>query len=170
MKVFEKPFDHSMSVSEIIYWALISLLLFGSELVFFKIAEQFSIIDKPNQRSSHSIPVMRGGGIIFILAILAWFVSTDFPFYFFVAGSLLIAIISFLDDIISLNPLVRFFIHLVSVLLLLIQLWPISWPIYLLILSVIVIIGTLNTFNFMDGINGITGIYALVTITESISK
>lgn len=165
MKVFEKPFDHSMSVSEIIYWALISLLLFGSELVFFKIAEQFSIIDKPNQRSSHSIPVMRGGGIIFILAILAWFVSTDFPFYFFVAGSLLIAIISFLDDIISLNPLVRFFIHLVSVLLLLIQLWPISWPIYLLILSVIVIIGTLNTFNFMDGINGITGIYALVTLT-----
>lgn len=153
-----------MTVSEIIYWAFIPLLLVGSELIYFKIAERFSIIDKPNQRSSHSLPVIRGGGIIFVVAIVAWFVSTDFLFYFFVIGTLLIAIVSFLDDILSLNPLVRFSIHLVAVLLMLIQLRPTSWPIYLVVLSVVVIIGTLNTFNFMDGINGITGIYALVTL------
>jgi len=153
-----------MSVSEITYWSLISLLLFSGELVYFKMAERFSIIDKPNQRSSHSLPVIRGGGIIFVVAIVAWFVSTDFLFYFFVIGTLLIAIVSFLDDILSLNPLVRFSIHLVAVLLMLIQLRPTSWPIYLVVLSVVVIIGTLNTFNFMDGINGITGIYALVTL------
>lgn len=153
-----------MAVSEIIYWALISLLLVGTELIYFKIAERFSIIDKPNQRSSHSVPVIRGGGIIFVWATLAWFCSNDFPFPFFIAGILLIAIISFLDDITSLNPLVRFSIHLVSVLLMLIQLSPINWPIYLVLLAVVFIIGTLNAFNFMDGINGITGIYSLVTL------
>jgi len=153
-----------MAVSEIIYWAFIPLLLVGSELIYFKIAERFSIIDKPNQRSSHSLPVIRGGGIIFVVAIVAWFVSTDFLFYFFVIGTLLLAMVSFLDDILSLNPLVRFSIHLVAVLLMLIQLRPTSWPIYLVVLSVVVIIGTLNTFNFMDGINGITGIYSLVTL------
>ncbi len=153
-----------MKVSEIIYWSLLSLLLVSGELIYFKIAERFSIVDKPNQRSSHYVPVIRGGGIIFLVAILCWYVTNTFSASYFVIGALLIAIVSFLDDIISLNPLARFSVHLISVLLLLAQLWPISWPIYLLVLSVVFIIGTLNAFNFMDGINGITGIYALVTL------
>jgi UDP-N-acetylmuramyl pentapeptide phosphotransferase/UDP-N-acetylglucosamine-1-phosphate transferase len=90
-----------MSVSEITYWSLISLLLFSGELVYFKMAERFSIIDKPNQRSSHSVPVIRGGGIVFIMAIICWYVTNNFSSPFFVIGALLIAIVSFLDDIIS---------------------------------------------------------------------
>jgi UDP-N-acetylmuramyl pentapeptide phosphotransferase/UDP-N-acetylglucosamine-1-phosphate transferase len=107
---------------------------------------------------------IRGGGIIFIIAILIWFYTSNFLWPWFVLGACAIAVISFLDDVISLNQLVRFLVQLISVLLLFLQVWPISWPIYLLLIALIVCIGALNAFNFMDGINGITGVYALVAL------
>ena len=47
-------------------------ILLIAELVYFKIADHFNIIDKPNERSSHSTIVLRGGGIIFSLSMIAW--------------------------------------------------------------------------------------------------
>jgi UDP-N-acetylmuramyl pentapeptide phosphotransferase/UDP-N-acetylglucosamine-1-phosphate transferase len=82
----------------------------------------------------------------------------------FVAGTVTIAVISFLDDVITLDPGIRFTIQLVAALLLFYQLWPLDWPLYLCLAAVIVCIGTLNAFNFMDGINGMTGVYATVTL------
>lgn len=49
---------------EFIY-IFIFILLFILEISYFKIANRFNIIDKPNERSSHSSIVLRGGGIIF---------------------------------------------------------------------------------------------------------
>ena len=151
-----------MELNQTLYFSLIGLLLFLIELIYFRVAIRFGIVDKPNSRSSHAKPAIRGGGIIFVFAVLAWSVSNNFSLHWFVLGAGAIAVISFLDDVMSLNPLVRFLIQLLAVLLMFYQLWPISWPIYLLVLAVIVCIGTLNAFNFMDGINGITGVYALV--------
>lgn len=153
-----------MELNQTIYFSFIGLLLFAIELVYFRVAIRFGIVDKPNSRSSHVKPAIRGGGIIFIFAILAWSMSHNFSLHWFVLGACAIAVISFLDDVMSLNPSVRFLIQLLAILLLFYQLWPISWPVYLLLLAVIVCIGTLNAFNFMDGINGITGVYALVTL------
>ncbi len=153
-----------MELSEFFYFLLIGFLLLAVELAYFRVAAKFSIIDKPNSRSSHVKPVTRGGGIIFIFALLAWFFTKDFLLPWFIFGATIIAIISFLDDVMSLNPLVRFSAQLIAVLLMFYQLIPISWPIYLLLAAVIVCIGTLNAFNFMDGINGITGVYALVSL------
>lgn len=42
------------------------------ELAYFKVADRFNIIDKPNERSSHSTIVLRGGGIIFVLSLFVW--------------------------------------------------------------------------------------------------
>ena len=55
-------------------WAYISIavILLVAELVYFKIADHFNIVDKPNERSSHSRIVLRGGGVIFTLSIFAW--------------------------------------------------------------------------------------------------
>jgi UDP-GlcNAc:undecaprenyl-phosphate/decaprenyl-phosphate GlcNAc-1-phosphate transferase len=153
-----------MELNEILYFSLIGLLLFAIELIYFRVAIRFGIVDKPNSRSSHVKPAIRGGGIIFVFATLAWSISRDFSLPWFLMGVCAIAIISFLDDVMSLNPTVRFLIQLLAILLLFYQLWPISWPFYLLVLAVIVCIGTLNAFNFMDGINGITGVYALVAL------
>jgi UDP-GlcNAc:undecaprenyl-phosphate/decaprenyl-phosphate GlcNAc-1-phosphate transferase len=153
-----------MELNQTFYFSIIGLLLVAIELIYFRIAIRFGIVDKPNSRSSHVKPAIRGGGVIFVFAILAWFFSNHFSLPWFVLGACAIAVISFLDDIMSLNPLVRFLIQLLAVLLMFYQVWPISWPIYLLVLAVIVCIGTLNAFNFMDGINGITGVYALVAL------
>ena len=51
-------------------YGIIFVILLVLELVYFKIADKFNIIDKPNERSSHSTIVLRGGGIIFLLG--AW--------------------------------------------------------------------------------------------------
>ncbi|MFM9840745.1 MAG: MraY family glycosyltransferase [Cyclobacteriaceae bacterium] len=153
-----------MELNQTLYFSLIGLLLFAIELIYFRVAIRFGIVDKPNSRSSHVKPAIRGGGIIFVFAVLVWSGSHDFSLPCFVFGACAIAVISFLDDVMSLNPLVRFLIQLLAVVLLFYQIGPSSWPAYLLVLAVIVCIGTLNAFNFMDGINGITGVYALVAL------
>ena len=51
---------------------IITALLLILELLYFKIADRFNIIDKPNERSSHSSIVLRGGGVIFSLSMVAW--------------------------------------------------------------------------------------------------
>ena len=59
-------------------YVIIFALLLVSELIYFKIADKFNIIDKPNERSSHSTIVLRGGGIIFSLSMVVWAVMMVF--------------------------------------------------------------------------------------------
>lgn len=145
--------------------ALVILIsLFAMELAYFKIADRYNIIDKPNARSSHQTITLRGGGIIFSLAGLIFFFLSGFEYPYFITGLLAIAIISFLDDILTLNNKVRLSIHLISVLLMFYQwqLFTYSW--YWLIIALVFVIGTINAYNFMDGINGITGSYSLLAV------
>ena len=53
-------------------YLIIAVLLVAAELLYFKIADKCNIIDKPNERSSHSTIVLRGGGVIFPLSMLVW--------------------------------------------------------------------------------------------------
>ncbi len=53
-------------------YLIIAALLVVAELAYFKIADKFNIIDKPNERSSHSTIVLRGGGIIFAISMVIW--------------------------------------------------------------------------------------------------
>ena len=53
-------------------YLIIAVLLLAAELIYFRIADKCNIIDKPNERSSHSTIVLRGGGIIFSLSMIAW--------------------------------------------------------------------------------------------------
>lgn len=55
-----------------IEYIVIAIVLLAAELVYFKIADHFNIIDKPNERSSHSTIVLRGGGVIFSLSMIVW--------------------------------------------------------------------------------------------------
>lgn len=52
-----------------ITYIIIAILLLGLELLYFYVADKFNIIDKPNQRSSHTNITLRGGGIIFLLGL-----------------------------------------------------------------------------------------------------
>lgn len=147
-----------------LYYFIVGVSLLIIEVAYFRIAIRYNIIDRPNDRSSHVNHAIRGGGVIFIVAVLIWFFTHELLWPWFICGAVGIAAISFLDDIISLDPAVRAVVQLMAVVLLFIQVWPLEWPVQLIIIAVVVCIGALNAFNFMDGINGITGVYALVAL------
>ncbi len=140
----------------------IVIVLLVVELAYFKIANRFDIIDKPNDRSSHTEVTIRGGGIIFYIAIFIFFVLNDFEYPLFFIGLSAATVLSFLDDVVTLSSKVRLPIQFISVALMLFQVIGDQWV--LLAISLIIATGILNAYNFMDGINGITGIYSLAVL------
>lgn len=139
-------------------------------LVYFKIADKYNIIDKPNHRSAHTQITLRGGGIIFPVSFILFCLfnlnETIDHSWSFGLGLLAICTVSFIDDIKPLSNRIRLSVHLISVILLLYFTGAFSlmpywvWPILF-----ILVIGTLNAYNFMDGINGMSGTYSLVTLS-----
>ena len=161
-------------------YILIAVLLVVAELIYFKVADHFNIIDKPNERSSHSTIVLRGGGVIFTIGMLVWVGlqgahgdwSVVMDYLPFLVGLLIIAGVSFIDDVHSLPDSVRLVAQFLSMGLAawcMIQgseLMALDW--YWLVLigiaALIVFVGATNIINFMDGINGITAGYALAVL------
>lgn len=138
------------------------LVLFGIELFYFKIADYYNIIDKPNNRSSHTNITLRGGGIIFYFGFFIYFIYSRFSYPFFFVGLTLISIISFLDDVKPKSAKIRLSVHILSTLIIFCQwnLYSKSW--YICIIAIVFCLGILNAYNFMDGINGITGGYSFI--------
>lgn len=179
-----------------ITYLIITAILVVAELFYFRIADHFNIIDKPNQRSSHSSIVLRGGGIIFLVALIVWaiawlsgafkFVSPEgdcctglLPggdlYWRFLLAVLIVAGVSFLDDIRSLPDSVRLVAQFAAMGLLIWELFhlfsasPIisgGWwvKVAFVVVALIVCVGASNVINFMDGINGITGGYAVASL------
>ncbi|MFD2601204.1 MraY family glycosyltransferase [Flavobacterium suzhouense] len=147
-------------------YLIIIILLFILELVYFRIADCFNIIDKPNHRSSHTTITLRGGGMIFPLAMIIACVLG----YASIAATIaivLVGLISFIDDIKPLHQLPRIGSQLIAVSLVLYDLGMLNEGLLFIIpLVFILAIGWINAFNFMDGINGITVLYALVAISS----
>ena len=173
-------------------YSIIAVLLLVAELAYFKIADRFNIIDKPNERSSHSTIVLRGGGVIFAISMIVWSL-TPFPspagegssvalleYWPFIVGLVLIAGVSFWDDVHSLPDSVRLLAQFVAVGLMFYSLGLFSveslgfsvesqWASFglmalFVILAAIVCVGATNIINFMDGINGITAGYSLAVL------
>lgn len=140
----------------------ISLIVLS--IIYIKLADKFNIIDKPNHRSSHTSPTIRGGGIIFLLAILIYFITSGFNYSYFVIGVSLIAIISFVDDIMTLSSNFRLPFQFLAIVLCLFQLGFGLNNFLILIPLLIIGVGFINIYNFMDGINGITGFYSIVVL------
>lgn len=142
-------------------YLLVLIALFILELVYFKVADRFNIIDKPNERSSHSSITLRGGGVVFYFGAFIYFIHSGFQYPWFFLGLTLMTIVSFLDDIFTLSNKIRLLIHFSSVLLMAYQLDLFDMPWYYLLIGFIVVVGVINAYNFMDGINGITACYSL---------
>lgn len=155
-------------------YGIIFVILLVLELAYFKIADKFNIIDKPNERSSHSTIVLRGGGIIFLLGAWVWCAFFGMQYLWFLLGLTLVAGISFIDDIHSLPDSVRLVVQFAAAGMAFYQLGMFdgAWfEVYgalmgglLILLALIVYVGATNVINFMDGINGITGGYALAVL------
>ena len=146
-------------------YILIFVLLLVAELVYFRIADKCNIIDKPNQRSSHTTIVLRGGGIIFMIGAWVWSAFFGFEYPWFLAGLTLVAGVSFVDDIRSLPDSVRLVAQFAAAAMAFYQLDILHWSMWWIVLvALIVYVGATNVINFMDGINGITAGYALAVL------
>ncbi|UKK59586.1 glycosyltransferase family 4 protein [Prevotella communis] len=164
----------------ILTYAIIAVILLAAELIYFRIADKCNIIDKPNERSSHSTIVLRGGGVIFAISMIVWqiwlmvqgewcMVGKYLPF---MVGLILIAGVSFWDDVKSLPDRVRLVAQFLAMGL---AAWSMIqgsdlmalewyWLVLIGIAALIVFVGATNIINFMDGINGITAGYALAVL------
>lgn len=149
----------------VIKYITIAILLLLAELVYFSIASHFSIIDKPNLRSSHTKVVLRGGGIIFLIGAWVWSAFFGFQYPWLLAAVTLVTGVSFIDDIHSLPDSMRLIVQFIAMGLMLYQLDMIHANLWwAVILALIVCVGATNIYNFMDGINGITAGYSLAVL------
>lgn len=141
---------------------LLMVIFVGIALLYFRIADHFNIIDKPNERSSHTQLTIRGGGILFPLAWIIYSITHGFLLPWATAGLLSIAIVSFADDRMALSNRLRFAVHLLAFTCCFLELnlfYVLPW--WVIPIVYIVGIGCVNAVNFMDGINGMTGLYSL---------
>lgn len=139
---------------------------------------QFDVIDNPTVRSSHAVSTPRGGGLSIIVSLLVTFVvfriSIGGPRGLLLPASvILIASVSFADDVRSLSSSVRFLCQAGAAVMTLFALHlPISQGTLpstltnetLAICAVLIwLVGYTNAFNFMDGINGLAAVQAVLT-------
>ena len=137
-----------------------------------------SIIDIPNERSSHSVPTPRGGGaaivIVFLAALgLAMPYIASWAALGLLFSGLVIAMVGFLDDQGHIAARWRLLAHFCC------ALWILAWmpslPVFYLFgadydlgwlgypLAALYLVWMLNLYNFMDGIDGIAGVQAITT-------
>ncbi|KQO20450.1 UDP-GlcNAc--UDP-phosphate GlcNAc-1-phosphate transferase [Flavobacterium sp. Leaf82] len=146
-------------------YTILGIILMILMLLYFKVANHFNIIDKPNERSSHTEITLRGGGIIFWFSALLYFVQHIHTNYFFFTGITLVSLVSLWDDIQSLSNKIRITTHFLAISLVFYNLDVFNLlPLYGVAIAYILAIGLINAYNFMDGINGITGLYTLVVL------
>lgn len=150
-------------------YVVIFVLLVLLELAYFRVADRFNIIDKPNLRSSHTSITLRGGGIVFLFG--AWLYAACFGlgYGWFLLGLTLIGLVSFIDDVHSLPDLVRLVVQFAAMFLMFYQFGILNWhDWWIVLIALIICVGITNAYNFMDGINGITGGYSLAVLAPLI--
>jgi len=150
----------------LIFYIFIVVALFVFEILYFRVADKFNIIDKPNERSSHTHITLRGGGVVFYFGVFLFMALQGWLYPAFFLGLSLISTVSFLDDIRPLSSRIRLPLHFVAMGLMFIDLGLYTLPWYFWVIALVIAVGVINAFNFMDGINGITGAYSTVALVS----
>lgn len=145
----------------IAYYILITAVLIIGIIIYLKMAEKWSIIDQPNSRSSHLVVTKRGGGIIYLIALVIYMISSNFNMPSIIICGLLLGIMGFIDDVKNLDFKIKLIFQCLTIGYFLSSgsYNGLEW--YLLILMFFLIISSINILNFMDGINGLTILYSL---------
>ncbi len=122
-----------------------------------------TILDAPNDRSLHQRPTARTGGLAIVCAIasgwsfLAWWQAWPGVMTWIACAALLVAVISFLDDIYALSPLIRVLIHAVAACTLMVDGLVMFDGWSGMLVTWLAIVWMLNLYNFMDGMDGFAG-------------
>lgn len=142
---------------------------------------RYQVIDLPNQRSSHTRPTVRGGGVAIIATVLGvgfWLIYRCEwqPLLSVSLCTLALAVVSFIDDLKSVRVAIRLSCHFLMAVVVLVTLGVSSltvgfspsggMPVPLVafsLLGALWVVGYTNAFNFMDGINGLAAGQAAIT-------
>lgn len=128
-------------------------------------------LDVPNERSSHSRPTLRGGGLVIALGFFAglgvWLASGGVlspRALGWLAGAVLVASVSFVDDLHPLPTLPRLATHLAGAVLLTFAGVQIEEPAALagVVVAFVYVVVLTNVYNFMDGIDGLAASQAII--------
>ena len=165
---------------------MISLIFFMLAYFLTKLMRHYAIkkniIDNPNDRSSHSIPTPRGGGVAIVISYISslFFLIYSQLLYLQVGLTLIIAgfviaLLGFLDDHGHINSMLRLAVHFVVAIGVVISLGGFSevtafnglqLGFIANIIAVLFLVWLLNLYNFMDGINGIASVEAITTVVS----
>lgn len=134
-------------------------------------------MDIPNERSSHTIPTPRGGGLAIVIS---WYIGISLMFYLnllnknlylALISGVLLAVISLIDDMTTLKPAIRMAVQLISVLIAFYFLGGIKPVLFfniellpatvMYIITIVGMVWFINLFNFLDGIDGYASIEAI---------
>jgi UDP-N-acetylmuramyl pentapeptide phosphotransferase/UDP-N-acetylglucosamine-1-phosphate transferase len=152
------------------WYLYIFILFFSFILTYFvrKFALKKSIIDMPNERSSHKTPTPRGGGISIVLTYIGGLVylyylnKIETNLFLALLSGCVIAVVSLLDDIMDLKPSIRIIAQLISSIGALFFLGGIKIDIignnlylfwFINIITLLGIVWFINLYNFLDGID-----------------
>ncbi len=152
----------------VLYIACVFLSGAGAWIIS-KSAPALGLVDHPNERSSHAVPIPKGGGIGILAAFVLSSLILRIPLSFWLSATIL-ALASFYGDRFPISPKFRLPLQFITALILVSpilfsnsfsDLYSLPALCLLPLLSVF-IVGTANYYNFMDGINGIAGITGVV--------
>ncbi|MDM1272917.1 MraY family glycosyltransferase [Acinetobacter indicus] len=158
------------------------LLAFAMTYFMRAYALKKNIIDNPNERSSHSVPTPRGGGVAvvcsYLLALIILMYSQQLTVHIgltLMAAGFVIALLGFLDDHGHINSMLRLAIHFLVAISVVISLGGFSevtafnglaLGFSANIIAILFLVWLLNLYNFMDGINGIASVEAITTVVS----
>lgn len=142
----------------------IGLGLLAFEFAYLQLAKGVGIVDVPHHQSSHKGAIIRGGGIVFYVAYLLWFIFSDCQYPMIFAGLTIMAATSFADDVHSISPKIRLVLQFAAMMVMLYETHVFNLPLQPLLLLSVACVGAINIYNFMDGVNGMTGGYSLVVL------
>lgn len=171
-KIYEFSFTIIL-MAPIVVFLILTVLSYISVFYIRHLAVRHQILDYPKERSSHSIPMPRGGGLAIVFLTLAtclWFVD-EIALHrsvIYIAMSAILAMVGWRDDLVSLSPNYRFVVQgLVAVISILglgyfrVVRVPMLGQVDLGVIGILItffwIIGMINAYNFMDGIDGMAG-------------
>jgi UDP-N-acetylmuramyl pentapeptide phosphotransferase/UDP-N-acetylglucosamine-1-phosphate transferase len=142
----------------------IALILLAVELLFIAAARRFMPVQQPTERSSHAHPTITGGGIVFVAGVVAWSAFSSWAYPWFVAGIVLVSVVSLIDDFHPLGIMPRLAVQILALAATLWQAGIGSLPVTAICLIAVVAMGYINAYNFMDGINAMTAFCSLVLL------
>jgi Fuc2NAc and GlcNAc transferase len=125
--------------------------------LYLLVARRLQLLDRPNERSAHSLPTPHGGGVGILLALAAG-VMLSWPwsgqYLAILALGLLLMVVGVVDDLWHLSVRLRFALYSLCSVALAWLLLP-SGPVLTLIVAALATLWMVNLYNFMDGIDGI---------------